>query len=217
MKAIALLGLAALLAGCELLSRPTFIEPEPPLLESPTPPPERILRLPVNYRFRDAASGKEFFLRLYRDAEIEDNVVTVIDADSLGERLAEPDEFDFAMEQFVRIWVDSGDEEQLDHERQLIRRERRRSATLLDDLIRYKLEATARLQLQVDEINADLASTRRTGYPAPAGRTEFLNTRLASLETQLIGERAELRLLESRRRVRDGSSGLDELEQLLAE
>jgi hypothetical protein len=223
MKALCSSALVLLLAGCGmvepggLFGRPTYVEPEPDPVERPLPPPERFLRLPVNYRFRDDASRKEFLLRMYKDADIEDNVVTVIEEGSVTERLADEEEFAFAMERFVKTWIEKGEEEQLGHFRAAVERERRRSATLLDDLIRFKREAVARLAEELFLLNADFVSTKKTGYRAPAGQAEFLQARMGRIETQLIAEQAELHLLESRRRLRDGDAGLDDLEDLLAE
>ncbi len=76
MNRLLMLSVVVALAACK---PPKYIEPEPEPIDPPTPPMERILRLPVDYAFQTPDGKKEYRLRLYADEEITDNIVTVID------------------------------------------------------------------------------------------------------------------------------------------
>ncbi|MBI4566583.1 MAG: hypothetical protein HY716_18050 [Planctomycetes bacterium] len=176
------LGVAAA-AGC---GRPEYREPDPIPVEVPPPLPEKILRVPVDFTFKDFTTGRQYFYRLYSDAEISHDVITVLVPGAPYEVPATAEEREYAFRVLEEDWLRHGMNERLEFLRQRRQRELRRLDANLDLKIQFLQRAIAHVEEEILTLNADLeASTKTPGYQAPAGRLPFL--------TEQIGlKRAEL-------------------------
>ena len=182
-NALLLAGVTLLVVSCTYDPEKYREQPEPIIL--PPPPPERVLRKPPDFTFRDYSRQKQFFIRVYRERNFEEELVTVIDLDKpppgmkelseeLGERLATLDEHDYAMGVFEETWLKRGMEERLRYHNNLRLRERRRQDTLLDDMIRLSRVALKDLERWKFDIDADLAARKATGAFQDEGEVSFL-------------------------------------------
>ena len=210
MKNLLLLSLAvAALLACK---PPKYVEPMPEELDAPVPPPQLIIRMPVNYSFK--ADNREYRLRLFSDDNegIQDDIVTVIDGGAY-ERYATKDEFDYAMGVFIQSWVQSGLEDQLEYHRKLFEREEMKRSTTLDDRIIRKTEQIAKLKGDRWERFADVESRRATGYKEKEGpdSMSFLQQEVARLDVMVAAEEARLKVLEYERYQRDSGVSLSKL------
>jgi hypothetical protein len=195
--------------GCKA---PKYIEPEPTPIDRPEPPPQRVLRLPVNHSFKTSDGKKEYRLRMYSDDEITDDIVTCIDGGAFERLVKDPGEYEFAMGEFLKSWANAGQVDQLDYHRRLFDAEARKRATLLDDMIIRKTEQIAKLENDRFDVNADYTS-RAAGYKekdkpdlAPA-----LQQEVARLDVLIVAEKARLQLLEYQRYLRDNGDSMTKL------
>ncbi len=198
----ALAGLLLLAAlGCK---PPKYVEPEPEPIDRPEPPPDRVLRQPVNFSYRTTDGKKEFRLRMYSDEEITDDIVTVIDGGAY-ERMATKEEFEQAMGEFMRQWVNTGQEDQIQYHCRLFDVEAKRRATLLDDMIFRKQDRIAKLESDRHDVYADAESRRQTGYKEKdkPDILPSLQAEVARLDVIIAAEKARLQLLEYQRYLRD--------------
>lgn len=203
-----LLALSLAFAAAAACKPPQYHEPEPEPIEPPPAPIERVIRLPVNYRFRDQATQRVYSMRLYRDEEIEDILVTIMEPGRAFERNATPAETEYAMSVFIGEWVEKSEEDQLGIARRIYDRELARRATLLDEQIRLKEAAIQRLEDLRLEMNADLVASRTTsGYAADPQRLKFLQDEVARLDGRIAMEKAQLQILRYQRYLRE--QGLD--------
>lgn len=194
--AAAALALAAI-SGC----RPTYHEPEPSPVSLPPLPPERVLRKPPDFRFKDYTNGKTYFYRGFSESmpeggEFRLEIVTVRDADADVERDANPEEREYALRVLEEDWLKKGMTEQIEYHRELARIGRERRDTLIEARIEYAEKAAAHIEEELTVLKADLeASTKTTGYRAPAGHVEFLQREVAAKQSALAEERAKLEML----------------------
>jgi hypothetical protein len=208
-KALLLSAVLAMTAACK---PPKYIEPEPEPIEPPTPPMERILRLPVDYSFQTSDGKKEYRLRLYADEELTDNIVTVLDGGPY-ERYATPAEFEFAMGEFSARWEAAGQEEQIAFHRRVWDEAAAKRASGLDDMIARKRERIVKLENDWWELKSDVDSRVGTGFkekdkedPLPHRQQE-----LARLDGLLVAEKARLQVLENQKYLRDGGADPNKL------
>lgn len=194
--AAAALALAAL-SGC----RPTYHEPEPSQVPLPPLPPERILRKPPDFRFKDYTSGKTYFYRGFSESlpdggDFRHEIITVRDADSDLEREADAQEREYALRILEEDWLHKGMTEQVEYHRELARIGRERRDSLIEARIEYAEKAAAHLEEELIVLKADLESSTKTqGYSAPAGHVEFLQREVAAKQATLAEERAKLESL----------------------
>lgn len=191
----------AVLAGCQALERPTYREPDPTPVQRPAPPPERILRIAPDFRFKDPESGKTYFYRGYVEklvsgGEFRHEIVTVLDSKTDIERDATEEERVYAMDVLEKDWRNKGLDEQIKYHQEVARRGRERRDSLIDTRIVNCEEAVKDLEEHLTNLEADLmASTRTAGYQAPAGHLEFLQREIASTQSQLAETKARLETL----------------------
>jgi hypothetical protein len=190
----------AVLAGCQALERPTYREPDPTPVQRPAPPPERILRIAPDFRFKDPESGKTFFYRGYVEKlngnEFRHEIVTVLDSKADVERDATEEERAYAMDVLEKDWRNKGLEEQIRYHQEVARRGRERRDSLIDTRIVNAEAAVKDLEEHLATLEADLtASTRTAGYQPPAGHLEFLQREIASTKSQLAETKARLETL----------------------
>src|SRR5688572_20537673 len=93
MKRLAVALALASACGCSHLERPTYREPDPAPVERPAPPPERVLRIAPDFRFKEPESGKTYFYRGFAEkhpdgSEFKYEIVTVLDPKGEYERTA---------------------------------------------------------------------------------------------------------------------------------
>jgi hypothetical protein len=199
-RILSVLALAAL-ASCQHIERPTYREPDPKPVERPLPPPERILRVPPDFRFSEPESGKTYFYRGYAETlpgggEFKHEVVTVIGPGDKIEREATAEERAHALEVLETDWRNKGMDEQIRYHLEMMRIGRERRDSLVDAKIVFAEQAVKALDERVVELEADLvASTRTAGYQPPAGRVEFLQREIAEAQSNRAETRAKLEML----------------------
>lgn len=191
------LALLVVAAACRKSPQPYHDWPDVP--ELPPPAPERFLRQPPDFSFRDYTQRKHYYLRFYSAPEVDEEVVTIVDErePERGERLATLDEHDYAMTVFVEDWERKGLEEKLRHHKEIRDRERLRTATLLDERIRLTRLALAEIEDRKFELDAKLRARQATGH-TPEGDPDsaFLAAESSRLQQDFYVREAELRLLE---------------------
>jgi len=203
----------AVLAGCQALERPTYREPDPTPVQRPAPPPDRILRIPPDFRFSDPESGKTYFYRGYVEkhpdgSEFRHEIVTVRDAKADIERDATEEERAYAMDALEKDWRNKGLEEQILYHQEVARRGRERRDSLIDSRIVNAEDAVKELEDHLATLEADLVSSTRTaGYQAPAGHVEFLQREIASTQGQLAETKARLETLRYLQQSRERAYG----------
>jgi hypothetical protein len=210
MKRFALLAMA-LLAGCSAIERPTYREPAPDPVKRPPPPPERILRIAPDFRFREPESGKTYFYRGYRETlpgggEFRHEIITVLDAK--GERDASDEERAYALEMLEREWRSRGLDEQIKYHHEVARIGRVKRDSLIEARIGYAEQAQKDLEEQLVDLEADLqSSTRTAGYTPPPGHVEFLTRQISEKTGDLAEVRAKLEVLRYLQGARDKALG----------
>ena len=201
-----LLTLAACVAGDTWSSR-VVEEPYMP------PPPTHLLRKPADFRLYDAHVRKEFFLYMYADESIQEEVVTVINyAIPEGvrtQRLATRDEQDYAMGLFFADWKSRGQEERILFFNRRHGEEQYRKSTQIDDQIVHKQDEKKWWETQVLNLDSDLKSRQNTSTFA-AGDEKFNLASVADTQKQLthaqrrlVVAEAQLVILEYKRAIRD--------------
>jgi hypothetical protein len=97
------------------------------------PPPSHLLRRPADFRIYDAHVRKEFFLYMYEDESISEQVITVINYSvpdaSRAQRLATRDEADHAMSLFIADWRSRGQDDRLQYFNRRFEEEQYRKST----------------------------------------------------------------------------------------
>jgi len=183
---------------------------EPPYMP---PPPEHLLRKPADFRILDAHVRKEFFLYLYEDESIREEVVTVINyalpEGSRAQRLATRDEADYAMGLFIADWKSHGQEERIQYFNRRHAEEMYRKSTQLDDQIEHKKVEKKWWDTEVFNLESDLQSRQNTG--AYAGGDEKFNladtpaaqNQLTHAKRMQVLAEAQLAILEYKRAIRD--------------
>lgn len=202
--------LAAFLAGCG--GGKTWIS----RVEEPVyvpPPPEHLLRRPADFRIHDVHVRKEFHYYFYADENINEEVVTVIDYAKPGPerdpRIATLEEYEYAMSLLQEMWKSQGPPDKLKYFNLRHSEQKARSATLLDQRIRFKEAALAQLTEEKEDLEADYESRKETGTfaagdeklslaPAPAVEREIGIKRALIAETQV-----QIYILEYNRALRD--------------
>ena len=104
----------------EVRAYPNMTNPDMIFLYTMPPPlAEHLLRRPADFRILDAHAQKEFFLYLYEDESIKEEVVTVINyalpVKSRTQRLATRDETDYAMSLFFADWKSRGQDDRIQY------------------------------------------------------------------------------------------------------
>ena len=199
--AAVLLTLVALAAAC---GPPPFERPWPVAPPVPPDPPERLLRQPVDYTFRDHLERKNFLLRLYEDPDFgtgasrfKETVITVVDWDNSdeNERLATLAEYDHAWKVFQEDWVNRSREEKFAHFRKIQVAEEQRDATLLEKMIQDKETAIEQLETEkFDGVDARLRANADAGHGTPEGQAH-LQRRSDEMALQLLILEAERDIL----------------------
>lgn len=203
----------AALAGCRHLERPTYREPDPAPVERPAPPPERILRRAPDFRFKDPESGKTYSYRGYSESlpgggEFRHEVITVLEPEADFEREATEEERAYALGVLEEDWRNKGLEQQIAYHRELARIGRERRDSLIDQRIAYAGDAAKHLEEHIAELEADYtASTRTTGYTAPAGHLEFLQREISVAKSDLAELKAKLEALRYLQAARERAYG----------
>jgi hypothetical protein len=201
-------GVAPLLVLAALSScRPedTWSERIPPLEEEPEPP-EHLLRKPADFRLYDPSVRKEFFLYLYEDENVREEIVTVINhalptADQRP-RLATREEHDYALQMFMEDWRARGQSEKLRYFNEKYSQEVSRMNTLLDEKIDYKQREIRTLEDLRTSLNADVKSREMTGtYAAGDEKFKLIDAsvakgELARAERALLLAKGQLMILE---------------------
>lgn len=216
-----LLSLLAVAAGCSGETQRFEGEVQPP--DMPPVPPEKILREPVDFRFTDFASAKEFLLRFYHDDLVSEEIVTVLEKGK-RERLATLSERDYALSIFLADWKSTGDRDKLRYHLELLENELRRNTTLLDYKVQGKEYEVRQLEERRDSVlynirarkdtnfspkeakdcHSDLKEGQRCTCPNHEASTQELERELADAELKLRVARAELEILKYRKALRDG-------------
>jgi hypothetical protein len=177
------------------------------------PPPEHLLRRPADFRIYDAHVRKEFFLYMYEDESISEQVVTVINYSvpdsSRSQRLATRDEADYAMGLFIADWRSRGKDERLQYFNRRFEEEQYRKSTQYDDQIEHKKEEKKWWDTQLFNLESDLQSRQNTGAFA-GGDEKFNLADTASTQKQRDHARrmavlaeVQLAILEYKRAIRD--------------
>ena len=192
----------------EIVNRDTIVKYTllPPLAE-------QLLRKPADFRILDAHVQKEFFLYMYEDESIREEVVTVINyALPLGartQRLATRDETDYAMALFFADWKSRGQDDRIQYFNRRHAEEMYRKSTQIDDQIEHKKEEKKWWDTQVFNLEADLQSRQNTG--AYGGGNEKFNLADTPATQRQLGHakrlqvlaEAQLAILEYKRAIRD--------------
>ncbi len=200
-RTLAGMALLLALAGC---ARPKYREPDPRPVQVPVRPPERILRVPPEFTFQDYATGKQYYYRAYKDAELEQEIVTVVGPGDSTERDASPEERDYALKVLVEDWTSKSLEQALERHRRMLEISRLRRDSRLDTKIELAQKAVAHLEEELFALQADKdSSTKTPGYQPPPGRLEFLERRLAEVKLSLYEEKARYDILVWSRATRD--------------
>ncbi|HEU4339748.1 MAG TPA: hypothetical protein VFS19_06740 [Planctomycetota bacterium] len=187
--------------GCQAIERPTYREPDPAPLQRPAPPPERILRIAPDFRFREPETGKTYFYRGYAEklpngGDFKHEIVTVLDPKGEYERDATEEERAYAMDVLERDWRNKGLEDQIRYHAEVARMGRERRDSLVDTKIAFSEQAVKHLEEHLVSLEADLVSSTRTpGYQAPAGHLEFLQREIAVTQGSLAETKARLEML----------------------
>jgi hypothetical protein len=203
----ALLGALAACAPGDTWSSRVVEEPYMP------PPPAHLLRKPADFRLYDPHVRKEFFLYVYADESIQEEVVTVINygvpEGSRTQRLATRDEQDYALNLFFADWKSRGQEERIQYFNRRHDEEQYRKGTQIDDQIVHKLDEKKWWETQVLNLESDLKSRQNTSTfaggnekfnLAPAADTE---KQLKHAQRRLVVTEAQLVILEYKRAIRD--------------
>jgi len=177
------------------------------------PPPEHLLRRPADFRLYDAHVRKEFFLYMYEDESVSEQVVTVINYSvpdaARSQRLATREETDYAMGLFITDWRSRGQDERLQYFNRRFEEEQYRKSTQYDDLIEHKKEEKKWWDTEAFNLDADLQSRKNTS--SFAGGDEKLNLadsastekQLAHAKRMLALAEVQLAILEYKRAMRD--------------
>ena len=203
----------AILAGCSALDRPTYQEPAPDPVKRPPPPPERILRIAPDFRFKEPESGKTYFYRGYRESlpeggEFRHEIITVLDAKAPVERDATDSERAYALSVLEKEWRSRGLDEQIKYHNEVARIGRVKRSSLIESRIGYAEQAQKDLEEQLVDLDADLqSSTRTAGYTPPAGHVEFLQRQISEKTGDLAEVRAKLEVLRYLQGSRDRALG----------
>lgn len=206
-------------------AKPAKKVPPPPAVR-PADVAESVIRLRPDFTFQEFVGGRQFFLRRHtieagptppKPELLGDSVsvrtagellffeiVTVLDPGLRTERLATPEEREYALQVLEQDWLARNLEDHLAFHRNALRREKERGAALLDPRLSFSERALADLREERFALDADLASSRETaGYQAPPGRLEFLQKRIAHLDRRIAEETANLEVLKIERYLRD--------------
>jgi len=201
MKRLAVVLALASAWGCQAIERPTYREPDPTPVERPAPPPERILRIAPDFRFKEPESGKTYFYRGYAEklpngGEFKHEIITVLEPKGEYERDATEQERAYAMDVLEKDWRNKGLEEQIQYHKNVARMGRERRDSLVDTKIAFSEQAVKHLEEHLVALEADLVSSTRTaGYQAPAGHLEFLQREIAETQGNLAETKARLEML----------------------
>ena len=179
------------------------------------PPPlaEHLLRKPADFRIYDAHVQKEFFLYMYEDEAIREEVVTVINyalpQGPRTQRLASRDEADYAMSLFMADWKSRGQEDRIQYFNRRHAEELYRKSTQLEDQIEHKKEEKKWWDTQVLNLEADLQSRQNTGtFAGGDAKLNLADTPAAQKQLshakrmQVLAE-AQIAILEYKRAIRD--------------
>ncbi|HXX94755.1 MAG TPA: hypothetical protein VEN81_14070 [Planctomycetota bacterium] len=183
---------------------------EPPYMP---PPPEHLLRKPADFRIFDAHVRKEFFLYVYEDESVNEEVITVINYalpdSSRAQRLATRDEADFAMGLFIADWKSRGQEDRIQYFNRRHAEEMYRKSTQLDDQIEHMKNEKKWWDTQAFNLECDLQSRQNTGAYA-GGDEKFNLAESGAVQKQLTHAKrlqvlaeANLAILEYKRAIRD--------------
>jgi hypothetical protein len=203
----ALLGALAACAPGDTWSSRVVEEPYMP------PPPAHLLRKPADFRLYDPHVRKEFFLYVYADESIQEEVVTVINygvpEGSRTQRLATRDEQDYALNLFFADWKSRGQEERIQYFNRRHSEEQYRKETQLDDQIFHKQDEKKWWEIQVLNLDSDLKSRQNTSTFA-GGDAKFnlapsadAQKQLTHAQRRLVVTEAQLMILEYKRAIRD--------------
>ncbi len=175
--------------------------------------PEILLRQPADFRLYDPHVRKEFFLYLYEDDEVRQELITVIDQSTPeGERrprMATLEEHEYAMRVFLEDWKARRQDEKLRYFNERFTHENWRKNTLYDQQLDFKAREVASLEDQRISLDADLKSRTSSGAYAQGDEKFKLNEssviqrELTATERRLLLARGQLLILEYLRQQRD--------------
>jgi hypothetical protein len=178
-------------------------------------PPEHLLRKPADFRFNDPHLRKEFFIYLYEDEEIHEQVVTVINyAVPEGDRrprLATRDEHDYALGALSEERLTKSQAEKLRYFNRLRAQEVGRANTLLDEQIVYKEKEIRELDDKKLGLDADVKSREMTGTFAAEDKVfqlasaDVVKREAAKTDRALLLARGQLLILRYLRDVRNSA------------
>jgi hypothetical protein len=216
---------AFVVAGC---GAPRYSEPLPDPIIVPDPPPKAVVRLPVEFRFKDYQGGKEYLFRRYtandpssivRDdrlgksktsiatlhaiGEQQLEIVTVIEAGALDERLATDAERAYALGVLQSEWVKRGQDELMTYHIDVVERERRMRADLIDERLQYTARVIEDLKEEKFNLEADRDSIQATGYKATPDHMQFLDKEINKRSVLLAVAQTEHAMLKYQKQLRD--------------
>jgi hypothetical protein len=210
------LGIAGLLCAALAVAACRPMDTWSSRVEDPGLPPfapDVLLRQQADFRLYDPHLRKEFFLYLYEDDQVKQEVITVIDHGlPEGERrprMASIAEHDHAMASFDQDWRLRRQDEKLRYFNEKVTHEDLRNRTLYDHQMTFKAHEIAQLDEQRIALDADLKSRTATGAYA-AGDEKFklvessvVQRELNAAERRLALARGQYLILEYLRRMRD--------------
>jgi hypothetical protein len=175
--------------------------------------PEVLFRKPADFRLFDPHVRKEFFLYLYEDDQVKQELITVIDhalpEKSRRPRLATHQEHDYAMTLFREDWEARRPDEKLIYFNERWLHEDWRNRTLFDQKIVFKQHEIEALDEQRITLESDLKSRESSGAYAQGdekfhlAESAAVQRELKATERRLLLAQGELLILEHLRAMRD--------------
>jgi hypothetical protein len=186
--------------------------------------PDVLLRQQADFRLYDPHLRKEFFLYLYEDDSIRQEVITVIDH-SIPEgqrrpRMVSAEEHEYAMGIFTEDWKSRGHQERLRYFNEKSKNEEWRKRSLYDQQIDFKRREVEDLQDLRDTLEADLKSRQASGAYAGGDEKFKLNDTatvqrdLTAAQRRLLLSQGQLLILEYLRAQRDAQYARHSLEMV---
>lgn len=166
-----------------------------PKLPPPPPPPEFIKITPA-FKLFDPVDKKTYIMRRVSDEEI----VTVYEEGEF-ERLASLKEQEYLLSRLELDWTEKKLSDQMAYHYNLLLKERKRSGTLIDQMIETKKIAIRELEAMRDQVDVRLRALLEEGVDKE--QAAALAKRLPELSDEVKYEYAQLAILEYKRWLRD--------------